>query len=130
MTRKLPTMVHVVGLHIRVLKRVLQDLVGSRDDTNLIQFLFRITVKLIEILNIDYIFQKKTIKLLNVFSRLFTKSHLSTILIKNWIKIKTGSNWYHGSLLKCMNEKLYFWSRCFTKNTGLSCRYFGIRYAV
>ena len=79
---------------------------GSRD-TNLIQFwkgpyliqfLFRITVKLIEILNIDYIFQKKTIKLLNVFSRLFTKSHLSTILIKNWIKIKTGSNWYHGSL--------------------------------
>ena len=31
-------------------------------------------MKLIEILNIDYIFQKKTIKLLNVFSRLFTKS--------------------------------------------------------
>jgi hypothetical protein len=65
-------------------------------------------VKLIEILNIDHNFQKKNIKLLNVFSRLFTKSHLSTTLTKNWIKIKTGSNWYHGSLLF---ERYFSWDR-------------------
>ena len=73
---------HVSETFELVKKKSINQSISSRG-TNLIQFLliqflFRIAVKLIEILNIDYDFQKKNIKLLNVFSRLFTKSHLSS----------------------------------------------------